>query len=50
MTAAGWHVCFAVLSLRLRGVDVERVVGADAMEVGWEGLSAQYSAGSPRSD
>ena len=31
-------------------VDVERVVGADAMEVGWEGLSAQYSAGSPRSD
>lgn len=50
MTAAGWHVCFAVLSLRLRGVDVERVVGADAMEVGWEDLSAQYSAGSPRSD
>ena len=42
MTAAGWHVCFAVLSLVLDGQDVERVVGEDAMAVGWDALRDAY--------
>ncbi|MDJ1371636.1 SRPBCC domain-containing protein [Gulosibacter molinativorax] len=44
MTAAGWHVCFAVLSLQLDGEAVGRVVGMDAMAVGWEGLRDRYAA------
>ena len=43
MTAAGWHVCLTVLSLVLAGRDVERVVGEDAMAVGWEALRAAYA-------
>lgn len=42
MTAAGWHVCFTVLSLVLDGQDVQRVVGEDAMAVGWDGLRDAY--------
>ena len=42
MTAAGWHVCFTVLSLVLDGQDVERVVGEDAMDVGWDALRDAY--------
>lgn len=43
MTAAGWHVCLTVLSLVLDGQDVERVVGEDAMAVGWGGLRDAYT-------
>lgn len=46
-TAAGWHVCLAVLSLRLDGEDVERVVGTDAIDVGWEELFARYLTETP---
>lgn len=42
MTAAGWHECFTVLSLVLDGQDVERVVGEDALAVGWEALRDAY--------
>lgn len=42
MTAADWHVCFAVLTLVLDGQDVERVVGKNALAVGWENLRAAY--------
>lgn len=43
MTAAGWHVCFAVLTLVLDGEDVERVIGDNALAVGWEGLRDAYA-------
>lgn len=42
MTAAGWHVCFAVLTLVLDGQDIERVIGENALAVGWEGLRDAY--------
>lgn len=45
MTAAGWHICLAVLSLLMEGRDVERVVGGDSAAVGWEALRDAYERG-----
>lgn len=44
MTAAGWHICFTVLVLGLRGERVGRVVGDDAAEVGFEALREAYAS------
>lgn len=44
MSAAGWHLCLAVLEAVLAGADVERVVGRRALDYGWEELVAQYDA------
>jgi uncharacterized protein YndB with AHSA1/START domain len=49
-TAAGWHVCLAVLSLLMEGREVERVVGEDAMAVGWEALRDAYERGFAEAD
>lgn len=42
--AAGWHLCLAVLDAVLDGHDVERVVGARALDYGWEALRARYES------
>jgi uncharacterized protein YndB with AHSA1/START domain len=44
MSAAGWHVCFDVLEPALDGGDGARIVGADAMAVGWEALRDRYAS------
>jgi len=44
MSAAGWHVCLDVLEPALDGADVRRIVGPDALAVGWEGLRDRYAA------
>ena len=41
---AGWDVCLATLACLLRGDDVRRVVGDDAMSYGWEQLRDVYLA------
>ncbi|GAB3697187.1 SRPBCC family protein [Mariniluteicoccus flavus] len=41
--AAGWHVCLAVLEGLAQGLDVPRVVGADALAYGWEALRERYA-------
>ena len=41
--AAGWHVCLDVLDARLRGRDVDRVVGQDAVAAGWARLREAYT-------
>lgn len=41
---AGWHLCLAVLTARLNGHDVERVVGQRAMAYGWADLNERYAA------
>ena len=44
MYGAGWHICLAVLAVRLAGHDVDRVVGAQANDFGWETLRERYAA------
>ena len=42
--AAGWHICFEVLTQVLSGIAVARIAGADAMKSeGWPRLVAQYA-------
>ncbi|UCM90963.1 SRPBCC domain-containing protein [Streptomyces marincola] len=41
--AAGWHLCLAALTGLLDGLDLPRVVGAEAREHGWEPLHAEYT-------
>lgn len=43
MNAAGWHLCLDVLTGNLNGDDTPRVVGADAVEHGWEALRDRYA-------
>jgi uncharacterized protein YndB with AHSA1/START domain len=44
MGAAGWHICFDVLSHLLDGNPLGRIVGPDAMKFGgWQRLNAEYS-------
>jgi uncharacterized protein YndB with AHSA1/START domain len=42
--AAGWHICFDVLELRLSGTPIDRIVGAEVMKFdGWKRLNAEYA-------
>jgi uncharacterized protein YndB with AHSA1/START domain len=43
MGAAGWHICFDVLDRLLSGNPLGRMVGGDAMKVGWQRLNAEYA-------
>ena len=43
MGAAGWHICFDVLERHLDGRRIGRIVGAEAMEFGWQRLNAEYA-------
>ena len=43
MGAAGWHICFDVLDHLLSGTPIGRLVGGDAMKVGWQRLNAEYA-------
>jgi uncharacterized protein YndB with AHSA1/START domain len=42
MMAAGWHLCFAVLTARLDGRDIPRVVGHESLNYGWNELNDRY--------
>lgn len=42
MMAAGWHLCFAVLTARLDGRDIPRVVGHASVNYGWNELNDRY--------
>lgn len=44
MGAAGWHICLDVLDRSLAEQPIGRIVGADAMPVGWPRLNAEYAA------
>ncbi|MFZ0007081.1 MAG: SRPBCC family protein [Steroidobacteraceae bacterium] len=44
MGAAGWHISFDVLERLLAGQPIGRLVGGDAMKVGWQRLNAEYAA------
>jgi uncharacterized protein YndB with AHSA1/START domain len=42
--AAGWHICFEVLTQVLSGIAIARIAGADAIKSeGWQRLVAQYA-------
>jgi uncharacterized protein YndB with AHSA1/START domain len=43
MGAAGWHICLDVLDRFLSGLPIGRIVGAEAMKFGWQGLNAEYA-------
>ena len=43
MGAAGWHICFDVLDRLLTGAPIGRLVGPEAMTVGWQRLHAEYA-------
>ncbi len=43
MGAAGWHICFDVLDHLLNGTPIGRMVGPEAMKVGWQRLNAEYA-------
>jgi uncharacterized protein YndB with AHSA1/START domain len=43
MGAAGWHICLDVLDHSLSGDPLGRIVGSDAMKVGWQRLNAEYA-------
>ena len=43
MGAAGWHICFDVLTLLLNGQPIGRIVGQEAMQFGWPRLNQQYA-------
>ncbi|MEI9936221.1 MAG: SRPBCC family protein [Pseudomonadota bacterium] len=44
MGAAGWHVCFDVLTRLLDGQPIGRIVGPEAMKFeGWQRLHAEYA-------
>lgn len=44
MGAAGWHICIDVLDRLLADQPLGRIVGGDAMKVGWPRLNAEYAA------
>lgn len=44
MVAAGWHMCLNVADRLIEGQDVPRIVGADAMNHGWQALHDAYAA------
>ncbi len=42
--AAGWHICFDVLTQVLSGIVIARIAGADAMKFkGWQKLKEEYA-------
>lgn len=41
--AAGWHICFAVLAALVDGRPTPRLVGADALDAGWDLLREGYA-------
>ena len=42
--AAGWHICFEVLTQVLSGIAIARMAGADAMKFeGWQRLKDEYA-------
>jgi uncharacterized protein YndB with AHSA1/START domain len=43
MGAAGWHICFDVLERLLADEPIGRIVGPEAMKVGWQRLRAEYA-------
>jgi len=43
MGAAGWHICFDVLTRLLAGHAIGRIVGPEAMKFGWQRLHAEYA-------
>jgi uncharacterized protein YndB with AHSA1/START domain len=43
MGAAGWHICFDVLERLLASRPIGRLVGPEAMKVGWQRLNAEYA-------
>ena len=43
MGAAGSHICFDVLDRLLGGAPIGRIVGGDAMKVGWRRLNAEFA-------
>jgi uncharacterized protein YndB with AHSA1/START domain len=43
MGAAGWHICFDVLDHLLNGHPIGRIVGAEAMNFGWQRLNQEYA-------
>ncbi len=43
MGAAGWHICFDVLDRLLGGQPIGRIVGAQAMQFGWQRLHTEYA-------
>jgi uncharacterized protein YndB with AHSA1/START domain len=44
MGAAGWHICFDVLTRLLAGQPIGRIVGPEAMKFGgWQRLHAEYA-------
>jgi uncharacterized protein YndB with AHSA1/START domain len=43
MGAAGWHICFDVLDRLLADHPIGRIVGGEAMKVGWQRLRAEYA-------
>lgn len=43
MGAAGWHISLDVLEHLLAGTPLGRIVGADAMKVGWQRLNEEYA-------
>ena len=43
MGAAGWHICFDVLDHLLSGTPIGRIIGPEALKVGWQRLNAEYA-------
>src|SRR5437667_235365 len=43
MGAAGWHICFDVLNHLVSGTPIGRIIGGEAMKVGWPRLNAEYA-------
>jgi uncharacterized protein YndB with AHSA1/START domain len=43
MGAAGWHICFDVLTRWVDGQPLGRIVGADAMQFDWPRLNVEYA-------
>ncbi|HEY3644670.1 MAG TPA: SRPBCC family protein [Gammaproteobacteria bacterium] len=41
--AAGWHLCLDVLNKFVSGQAIGRVVGAEAMDFGWQRLVQEYA-------
>ena len=43
IVAAGWHICLDVATHAMAGAPVGRIIGHDAMAVGWERLRDAYA-------
>ncbi len=41
--AAGWHICFDVLDRLLGDEPIGRIVGPEAVKVGWQQLNVNYA-------